>query len=391
MNGGLEIILEIFVVLREKESRSSGFVAILLNTVFLSLSSPCHILFLDCSLCFMSAIPVKPFKPLPPLTTMDDIRETSIVFEQNLPLMTEMDDASSQHWMLTNRSVALSSETWNHPLMMMEDDDDEDMHEYFHPDTDDRHPLDATNSVKRVSLDLTETFMVEEEESHTHTLHDHAVVGQDDFVFMVEGLEQDPILALPTTTDAMVLDADAAIPSCRHHTNFLEVEEEDDPWIEAAAEAVFEMNHDGSGIAIFEFDHSASSFAKLQHDHTVGTEESTMSSSNSSPQLQPLLNPSSFSEEFQERRQMLAESMRASQLSRQCLSLQEHVKLRANLAQVLKDIESSTATVQRHLRLTEATALNAPADGAPLDTETTASPLPLEFSQGNAPEEALLP
>jgi hypothetical protein len=317
----------------------------------------------------MSTIPVKPFKPLPPLTPIDDIRETSIVFEQDSMAAGEsMDDLSNQ-WMPTNRSVALSSDPWHYPLMMMEDEDgDIDMNGYYH--SEGRHPF---HSVKRVSMDVTETFM-DEEDAHAHSLHDHTVLGQDDFGFMVEGLEQDPILAIPgTTTDAMVLDADVIHPSsCQHHTSFLGVENEDDPWIEAAAEAVFEITDD-AGMTIFEFDHS-SPFSKLQHDQTVGTEESTMASSYSSynwspqSQQQQVLNPSSWSEEFQERRQMLAESMRASQLSRQCLSLKEHVKLRANLAQVLKDIESSTATVQHHLQLTEAT-VDDSCDGATSDME----------------------
>jgi hypothetical protein len=326
----------------------------------------------------MSTIPVKPFKPLPPLTPIDDIRETSIVFEQNSMVAGEATDELSNQWMLTNRSVALSSDPWNHPLMMMEDDDgDIDMNGYYR--SDERHLF---HSIKRVSMDVTETFM-DEEDAHAHTLHDHTVLGQDDFVFMVEGLEQDPILSLPgTTTDAMVLDADVIHPSaCQHHTSFLEVDKENDPWIEAAAEAVFEITDD-AGMTIFEFDHSP--FVKLQHDHTVGTEESTMSSSysssNWSPQTQQQqgLNPSCWSAEFQERRQMLAESMRASQLSRQCLSLQEHVKLRANLAQVLKDIESSTATVQRHLHLTE-TPLDDSCDVATPDMESVdAVDLPLD-------------
>lgn len=330
---------------------------------------------------------MKPFKPLPPLTPIDDIRETSIVFEQNSMVAGESMDELSNQWMLTNRSVALSTDPWNHPLMMMEDDDgDIDMNGYYHSEE-----KPSFNSVKRVSIDVTETFM-DEEDAHAHTLHDHTVLGQDDFVFMVEGLEQDPILALPgTATDAMVLDTDVIHPSSsQHHTSFLGVENEDDPWIEAAAEAVFEITDD-AGLTIFEFDHSTP-FAKLQHDHTVGTEESTMSSSysssNFSPQTQQqqILNPSSWSAEFQERRQMLAESMRASQLSRQCLSLQEHVKLRANLAQVLKDIESSTATVQRHLQLTEAT-LDDPCDVAtPKDESVDASHLPLDVLQAETAE-----
>lgn len=318
---------------------------------------------------------------------MNDIRETSIAFEQNSVVPEESMDELSNQWMLTNRSVALASDPWNHPLMMMEDEDgDVDMSGYYH--SEERHSF---NSVKRVSIDVTETFM-DEVDAHTHTLHDHSVLGQDDFVFMVEGLEQDPILALSgTTTDAMVLDADVLHSSTsQHHSSFLGVENEDDPWIEAAAEAVFEITED-AGMTIFEFDHS-SPFAKLQHDHTVGTEESTMcssySSSNWSPQMsqQQILNPSSWSAEFQERRQMLAESMRASQLSRQCLSLKEHVKLRANLAQVLKDIESSTATVQRHLRLTEAT-VDDPDDCTIPDMETVdAAELPLDTLQEEVAE-----
>ena len=55
-----------------------------------------------------------------------------------------------------------------------------------------------------------------------------------------------------------------------------------------------------------------------------------------------------FSQQFQERRAQLAASMEASKKSRQCLLVQEHVRTRANLKQVLADIEKSSKIVQKH-------------------------------------------
>jgi hypothetical protein len=145
-----------------------------------------------------------------------------------------------------------------------------------------------------------------------------------------------------------------------------------DPWTNAANEAAFQMtssstnnafdNDDQNDLMVFEIDQS---FLKANgHTTTVGTESTVSSYSSVSPDLLSVFHgdnnhhhnshttitvPTFFtSQQFQERCKLLSESMRASQLSRQCLSLQENIKLRANLAKVLKDIERSTAKVQRH-------------------------------------------
>jgi hypothetical protein len=269
---------------------------------------------------------------------------------------------------------------WNHPLLMMDDDDDhDDVGEYYHYTLgvaglghSDPTATAMTSSVKRVSLDATETFMMMDTDAVENSIHPNdCVVGQDDhdFAFM-EGLEDDPILTLSTTgKDVASLVPDVATSLQSHHTSsylplsFLS-SDDDDPWTEAATEAAFQMTSGDHDFMVLELDHS---YVKL-HDYekTVGTESTTSSYSSSSTSFlctttndadqtdaEPLTSPTSFSSQFQERRQLLAESMRASQLSRQCLSLKEHIKLRANLAQVLKDIETSTATVQLHcLQLT---------------------------------------
>ena len=69
------------------------------------------------------------------------------------------------------------------------------------------------------------------------------------------------------------------------------------------------------------------------------------------PILQPMEVETTFSEQFEQRRQQLAASMRASKMSRQCLKMQQEFKQRNQLHKVLKDIETSTQQVIKHLEI----------------------------------------
>lgn len=60
-------------------------------------------------------------------------------------------------------------------------------------------------------------------------------------------------------------------------------------------------------------------------------------------------NKSAIREQFETRRAQLAASMRASQLSRQCLFIQEKIQTREQLSQVLKDIEKSSKALNELL------------------------------------------
>ena len=252
-----------------------------------------------------------------------------------------------------------------------------------------------------------ESLLLQQQQQQRHDLpmmastdnHDH-----HDFELM-EGLEHDPLLTLSvtcgmndivgTTTGGRYQYHDGRISDSLNphesepqplsplrrfilsgHNDDYDVDHDElnDPWSEAAAEAAFQMTasttafgDDPNDQMVFEIDQS---FLKANgHTTTVGTESTVSSYSGVSSDLLSVLTcdnnhrhshttatatttstvPTLFtSQQFQERCQLLSESMRASQLSRQCLSLQENIKLRANLAKVLKDIERSTAKVQRH-------------------------------------------
>ncbi len=291
-----------------------------------------------------------------------------------------------------NENDRSSHDLWN-PLMMMimMDDEDEDDDPYKSPD-----PAATTTTAKRVSLDVSDAcgMMMDVDTTH-HPNQDLAMmtstVYQDDHEFeFMEGLEHDPLLTLSVTdvendvgnsgighvgsriSDSLHLSASVPqrLPSLRrllsaqNHDYDVDHDGMNDPWTDAANEAAFQMTasttDDQNDLMVFEIDQS---FLKANgHTTTVGTESTVSSYSSVAPDFLSVLTgdnnhhhintstiPTFFtSKQFQERCQLLSESMRASQLSRQCLSLQENIKLRANLATVLKDIERSTAKVQRH-------------------------------------------
>jgi hypothetical protein len=301
---------------------------------------------------------------------------------------------------LSRTSTSMDNDTdhsnhdlWTHPLMMMmeeeEDDDFEDdqhttnvdIQQYYNPSTDAaRHTGSASGTIKRVSLDASDGYGMDVGADTSDDCY-HMVVGDehhDEFVFM-DGLDHDPLLTLTGAGHDNHIHADAdgdddddqlVVPYNRiSSTDITEPnstlvtsnnpygdDHDHDPWTEAAAEAAFQMTNDEQDMMVFEIDQS---FLFKMNGHTVGT-ESTMASSYSSvsPDLLSVtagdnhgnsnVPPFFTSQQFQERCKLLAESMRASQLSRQCLSLQENIKLRDNLAKVLKDIENSSAKVQRH-------------------------------------------
>ena len=286
-------------------------------------------------------------------------------------------------------------------MMTMMDDEEEDP--YRSPD-----PAATTTTTKRVSLDISDAggmMVMDVDTTHQHHHPNHqdldmmtSTVYHDDHEFeFMEGLEHDPLLTLSVTdaendignpgighvgsriSDSLHLSASVPqrLPSLRRlwsdqNHDFDDVDHDgmNDPWAHAANEAAFQMeasttalpvdDDDQNDLMVFEIDQS---FLKANgHTTTVGTESTVSSYSSVAPDFLSVLTgdnnhhhsststiPTFFtSKQFQERCQLLSESMRASQLSRQCLSLQENIKLRANLAKVLKDIERSTAKVQRH-------------------------------------------
>lgn len=287
------------------------------------------------------------------------------------------DDTNSHDWLdcstVTNRSVVLrtaiaSPSPWNHHPLLLDDVDMEDDNTTNDCDTNYNfnnynnynyyETQGGTGSAKpRVSLDVTETWMTMTDEQ----------AAPFDFMVM-EGLESDPIL-----TGGDVVDTAVTTPTSPQlslplqvHSSFLQ--DDMDPWRAAGIYVDIEddclmMDHDddhhhgcNNSIGGGEDEGTACGGAADCTATTTTTESSTDSSfashyhgtprtsTTSPPPAESTLN----SWQFQERRAQLATSMRMSQLSRQCLSMKDHVRTRANLQQVLADIEKSTVAVQQH-------------------------------------------
>jgi hypothetical protein len=285
-----------------------------------------------------------------------------------------MDDTNSTDWLdsttITNRSVVLQLHTatsggsssgnnnncllmetldpWNHPLMMdcCDEDDDDDYEAY--PGTT------TASSVKRVSLDVTETtWMTSQDE-------------EDDGVFaFMEGLETDPIV-LASSAALALSQQQGATTQLFHNT----MEVEDHPWNGSALllhNNDDDHHNDDDTMILMDEQHCCTTTTMEQGDGT-GTTATTTTTTDSTTTTTgeyactangvpvPWVNTTkgvvtSFSRQFHERRALLAASMRASQLSRQCLSMKEHVQHRTNLQQVLADIEKSTVAVQEQIIL----------------------------------------
>jgi hypothetical protein len=287
---------------------------------------------------------------------------------------------TSADWGLTNRSVALTNavaDPWNHPLLMDCDDDDDDdgtnnayrtcLHDSGHA-----IPTLVLSVVKqaRVSMDVTESWMTDAHHHHHH---------HDDGPLWMEGLELDPILTEVSTTIATSLSGSLFHSSWnRPSRNDMELNpalyDDDDDALNLmimdemecvlknevatqATECSGSVSSDGAVEgSILTIPSPPSSFGIVPFNTVIPTslcqESTTVKESPATSTAQTATNEVPVvivsSAQFQERREMLAASMRASQISRQCLHMKENVQRRQVLQKVLTEIAQSTATVQHH-------------------------------------------
>jgi hypothetical protein len=282
---------------------------------------------------------------------------------------------TSADWGLTNRSVALTNavaDPWNHPLLMdCDDDDDTDdaYHTCLHDTGHHAIPTCVPVVVKqaRVSMDVTESWMTDAHDAHHH--------HHEDGPLWMEGLELDPILTEVSTTIATSLSASLWNRPSRNDMELnpaLGYDDDDDALnlmimdeMECvlknevgtqATECSGSVSSDGAVEgSILTVPSPPPSFGIVPFNTVIPTslcQETTSMKESSATSTALATNEVSVvivsSAQFHERREMLAASMRASQISRQCLHMKENVQRRQVLQKVLEEIAQSTATVQHH-------------------------------------------